>query len=153
MKKTIIAVASFGGHWIQLLRLAKVLSGKYDIHYISTNESASQMVAESVYYNVKDFNRNNPFKIFSVTWKIFRILRQLKPVAVITTGAAPGLVAVSVAKVLGIKTIWVDSVANAAQLSGSGKIASKFVDFPITQWENVSTKKVKFFGNVFGNLH
>jgi UDP-N-acetylglucosamine:LPS N-acetylglucosamine transferase len=72
------------------------------------------------------------------------------PAAVITTGAAPGLVALFAAKLCGVKTIWIDSVANVEHLSASGRVARKFADRVYTQWENLSTDNIYYKGNIFG---
>lgn len=73
-----------------------------------------------------------------------------KPDAVITTGAAPGLVAVFIARLMRKRTVWIDSIANAAHLSLSGRIASHFVSRTYTQWPDLATGRVLFAGNVFG---
>lgn len=151
-KKKIIAVASFGGHLIQLLRIMDVLEEKYDVTYVSTATEAGELVGDKPFHVVTDFNRKNPLRLFSVFYHLIELYRSVKPAAIISTGAAPGLMAIIAGKLLGIKTIWVDSIANAAHLSGSGKVAVKFADLAITQWENVAKGNVKYFGNVFGNI-
>ena len=45
---------------------------------------------------------------------------RLRPDVVITTGAAPGYFAVRIGKLLGARVVWVDSIANAEELSLSG---------------------------------
>jgi len=67
---------------------------------------------------------------------------------VISTGAAPGLMALMAAKILGIKTIWIDTIASAEKLSLSGRIALKFVDRLYTQWPDLSGPKVIYAGNI-----
>ncbi|WP_220347888.1 hypothetical protein [Alkalilimnicola ehrlichii] len=41
-------------------------------------------------------------------------------------------------KLLGAKTIWVDSLANAEQLSVSGAKVRRFADLWLTQWEHLA---------------
>lgn len=79
-----------------------------------------------------------------------RILRKVKPVAVFTTGAAPGLTCLMAAKLCGIKTIWIDSVANVEHLSASGRIAHKFVSRVYTQWPDLAVGNIVSAGNIFG---
>ena len=79
------------------------------------------------------------------------MIRQEKPDAIITTGAAPGLVFLLAGKLLGRKTIWIDSIANVEHLSASGRMASKFVSRTYTQWKDLATGKIQYAGNVFGN--
>jgi hypothetical protein len=68
---------------------------------------------------------------------------------VITTGAAPGYFAVRIGKLLGARVVWVDSIANAEELSLSGQKAGSFVDLWLTQWPQLAREcGPKHFGNV-----
>ncbi|MBN1256111.1 MAG: UDP-N-acetylglucosamine--LPS N-acetylglucosamine transferase, partial [Planctomycetes bacterium] len=52
-------------------------------------------------------------------------------------------------KLIGAKTIWVDSIANGGELSLSGKLAEKYADLWLTQWEHLTTEKGPYcFGSV-----
>ncbi|MDE5594558.1 MAG: hypothetical protein K2I89_03170 [Muribaculaceae bacterium] len=68
--------------------------------------------------------------------------------AVISTGAAPGFAALMAARVCGVKTIWIDSIANVQRLSASGRIARMFVSRIYTQWPALADEKVIYAGNV-----
>ena len=58
---------------------------------------------------------------------------------VISTGAAPGLVALAVAKLLtGSRTVWIDSIANTKQLSLSGRLARPVADAWLVQWPHLA---------------
>ena len=61
-----------------------------------------------------------------------------RPDVVITTGAAPGYFGVRFGKWLGARVVWVDSVANAEELSLSGEKAGTFVDLWLTQWAHLA---------------
>jgi len=126
----IIAISSVGGHWIQLLRL-KPFFDRHDTIFVSTRADFSGTVSGSQFYSISDFNRNNMKGVWFAIRDLIKILRKEKPDAVITTGAAPGLLALLIAKVFGVKTIWLDSIANVEELSMSGRIASIFALKPI----------------------
>ncbi len=146
----IFAVASIGGHWIQLLRIAKGLEKDFDVVYLSTNDRCAKMVEGHKFYKIIDFSRWDAYKLIPEFFRMIGLLLKERPKAVITTGAAPGLTCLLAARILGIKTIWIDSVANAAELSGSGHIASKFASRIYTQWEDLATDKIHYAGNIFG---
>jgi len=149
MKKAkVLAVASIGGHWIQLLRLTKAFSTEIELIYISTDDKIRVMVSESKFYKISDFSRWNAYKIVPVLFQVIRIIVRENPSAVISTGAAPGLVCLFIAKLAGKKTIWVDSLANVDQLSLSGRIASKFASRIYTQWEHLSSDNIYFSGSI-----
>jgi UDP-N-acetylglucosamine:LPS N-acetylglucosamine transferase len=62
-----------------------------------------------------------------------------RPDVVITTGSAPCLFALGLArKLFGARTIWIDSVANAEKLSSSGAQARRVADVWLTQWEHLA---------------
>jgi hypothetical protein len=73
----------------------------------------------------------------------------MRPDVVISTGAAPGFLALRLGRLLGARTIWVDSVANGEELSMSGKLAGRYADLWLTQWEHLAHEGgPQFRGNV-----
>ncbi|HAF36758.1 glycosyltransferase [Sphingobacterium multivorum] len=146
MEKKILAVASVGGHWVQLLRLIPLFN-QHNVAYVSTGEHFNTMVHGS-YYWIPDFNRNNIRGLFMATKKLVKIIKEEKPDLVITTGAAPGLLALVVAKLMKKHTIWLDSIANVERLSMSGRIAMRFCSRVYTQWPELAKGKIVYAGNV-----
>ena len=65
---------------------------------------------------------------------------RFRPDAVITTGAAPGYVALRLAKLRGCRTVWLDSIANAEESSMSGRLAQPYADLWLTQWEDLAAQ-------------
>lgn len=149
-KLKVFAVASIGGHWVQLLRIAKALEKEFDVVYMSTHEKCATMVEGRVYYSMNDFSRWDFYKMFLELLHSIYIICKEKPSIVITTGAAPGLVCLFAAKICGIRTVWIDSIANVEHISFSGRIASKFASRIYTQWPSLAGNKVIFAGNIFG---
>ncbi len=147
MKKKIIAISSVGGHWVELLRLQPLFAA-HNTLYVSTRADFNTMVPGSAFYSIADFNRNNMRGVFNALHSLWLIMRKEKPDVVISTGAAPGLMGLMVAKCFGIKTIWLDSIANVEELSLSGKIASKFCSRVYTQWPELAVGKIIYAGNV-----
>lgn len=145
----ILAVSSIGGHWIQLLRLMPAFEGS-EVEFMTTKQNFSTMVEGNKFYSIPDGNRWNKYGLVKCFFSIATIVKKSKPDVIITTGAAPGLIALFVGKLFGIKTVWVDSIANCEQISMSGKIAIKVADVIYTQWEHLESNKVKFHGNVLG---
>jgi UDP-N-acetylglucosamine:LPS N-acetylglucosamine transferase len=149
--KKVMAVASIGGHWIQLLRIARPMEEHYEMVYVSTHPKCATMVEGQRFHQTADFSRSDAWKLIPSFFKAVKTVWREKPDAIITTGAAPGLVFLMVGKLLGIKTIWIDSIANAEHLSASGRMASRFASRTYTQWKDLATEKIQFAGNVFGN--
>ena len=149
--KKVMAVASIGGHWIQLLRIARPMEEHYEMIYVSTHPKCATMVEGQKFCQTTDFSRSDAWKLIPSLFKAFKTIWQEKPEAIITTGAAPGLVFLWVGKLLGRKTIWIDSIANAEHLSASGRMASKFSSRIYTQWKDLAVGNILYAGNVFGN--
>lgn len=143
----IVAVASGGGHWVQLQRIIPAFQNN-EIIYISTHASFALTVKEHEFYTVPDANRWKKFRLLLVGYKIFNLLLTLKPDVVITTGAAPGVIGILVGKIIGARTIWLDSIANVEKISLSGKLALRFADRVYTQWPALATDDIKYAGNV-----
>lgn len=149
-EKRILAAASIGGHWIQLLRIAKPLEKNYEVAYMSTHEKCAKMVEGHEFYQMQDFSRWNAWRLVPAFFHCLNIVRKVRPAALITTGAAPGLVALIAAKCLGHKTIWVDSIANVKHLSLCGRIALRFASRTYTQWPDLAEGNIISSGNVLG---
>jgi hypothetical protein len=72
-----------------------------------------------------------------------------RPHVVITTGAAPGYFAIRMGRVLGARTLFLDSVANAEKLSLSAHLSQRHADLMLTQWPDVAERTgSKFMGSV-----
>ena len=151
-QKKVIAVASIGGHWVQLLRIARPMEERYEMVYISTHPKCATMVEGQTFYLMSDFSRTNAWKLIPAFFHLLKIVWREKPDAIITTGAAPGLACLMAGMLLGRKTIWIDSIANVDHLSMSGRIASKFASRTYTQWKDLACNHIQYAGNVLGYL-
>ena len=144
----VLAISSGGGHWVQLLRLRPAFEG-CEMVYATVREGYRADVTGSSFHLIPDSNRWNKFALVKSAVAIFLLLLREKPDVVITTGAAPGYFAVRLGKLLRMKTIWVDSVANAEELSMSGSKAGCCADLWLTQWPHLAKDSgPKYFGNV-----
>jgi hypothetical protein len=117
----------------------------YDVAYITTNASYRSQVGANRFYVVCDANRWNKVKlIFMALGLVLAMIRE-RPQVVISTGAAPGYVALRLGKLLGARTIWVDSIANVDELSLSGQKIGKHADLWLTQWPHLAGPGGPFF--------
>lgn len=135
-QKTILAVASAGGHWVQLQRLSPAWAG-HRLVYATTAQGVTQSEGHPV-HRVTDANRWERLKMLRMALEVLWLLLRLRPDAVVTTGAAPGLAAVAFGRLLGAKTLWIDSIANSEELSGSGRLARRWAHRCITQWPHLA---------------
>lgn len=133
----ILAVASAGGHWQQLMALRPAFEG-HRVTYMTTLEGLADRFDAAPAVTVPDCNRDTPLLALRGAAVIALRLIRLRPDVVISTGALPGVIALAVGRALRARTIWVDSVANAEELSASGRLARRFADLHLTQWPEVA---------------
>jgi UDP-N-acetylglucosamine:LPS N-acetylglucosamine transferase len=142
-----MAVASSGGHWVQLRRLQPAFDG-HDVAYVTTHRGHRCEVGSARFYAVRDGNRTSKLALFVSALQIALVLVRERPQIVISTGAAPGYFAICGAKLLGARTVWIDSVANVDELSMSGRLASEKADLCLTQWPHLAGGFVTYQGSV-----
>lgn len=146
--KGILLVCSGGGHWVQMSKLLPAFDGQR-VTIATVDISVQSQYPQYEFIKVPDFNRKEPVKIIDGLFKIFKIVYRSKASCVISTGAAPGLLGLFTAKLLGKKTLWIDSIANTKRISLSGRIASFFVDELLTQWPMLSQhSKAQYKGRI-----
>lgn len=136
-KKIILAVASSGGHWIQLLRLRPAFDG-YDVVFASTNKTNYTDVGEKPFYSFTDAHRKVFWNFFVMFFQVLFLMIRVRPSIIITTGSAPGLMTLAIGKLFSTRNVWIDSIANVERLSTSGKFARYFADLYLTQWEDLA---------------
>lgn len=136
-KKKILAIASSGGHWIQLMRLIPAFDGS-EVVFVSTHSGYKDQVKGAVFHAVTDATRWEKMKLIKMAFEVRKIISFEKPDIIVSTGAAPGLMAIIWGKLSGRKTIWIDSIANVDRISMSGRIARPFTNLHLTQWEHLA---------------
>lgn len=120
-----------------------------ELVYANTFEGLAENSGVGRAYVVRDCNRATPWANLGCALDIWRILRRERPDVVVSTGAAPGLIALALGKLVGARTIWIDSVANSEELSLSGRLAGRFADLWLTQWRHLgSPKGPQYWGSV-----
>lgn len=137
MTKRILAIASGGGHWQQLMLMREAFGG-LEVTYATTLEGLPEEFGAAPAVLVPDANRDEKVAtlraVFAIGWLVLR----LRPHVVFSTGALPGVIALAFGRLIGARTIWVDSIANAEEMSMSGRLARRFATHWLSQWEHVA---------------
>lgn len=136
-KKKILAVSSGGGHWVELIRLLPAFAG-HIVVFATVDKVYRSDAGSAGFYTIQDVTRWNKLRWVQTFMKLAYILLREKPDVVISTGALPGYFSLRLAKWFGIKTIWVDSIANVEELSMSGQSIGKHADLWLTQWPQLA---------------
>ena len=136
-QKRVLAIASGGGHWQQLMQLRPAFE-KQPATYMTTDPAYAVDVPGCDVFVVTDANKDVPLKLIRSACEVLLQVIKIRPDVVISTGAAPGLFGIMFGRLIGARTIWVDSIANAETVSLSGRIALKFAHVVLTQWPHLA---------------
>ena len=143
-------VCSSGGHFLQLYELRCLWEVHEhfwvtflgnDTHYLLNNEKK--------YWAFNPTNRNIK-NLINNSFLAFKLLRKEKPEIIISTGAGICVPFIFIGKLLGIKTVYIESLTRVKKLSLSGKLVYPLVSFLLVQWPELEEKykKALFKGNV-----
>lgn len=145
--KPILAISSSGGHWSQLMLLRDAFDG-LPVVYVSTVPNAGEANGLEDYRLVPEANRNSGLRILRLAWSTLRTFAAVNPHTVVSTGALPGLMMVVCGRIAGRRTVWVESIANAEQMSMCGTIARFVCHTCLVQWPEQQGKRTIFAGSV-----
>jgi UDP-N-acetylglucosamine:LPS N-acetylglucosamine transferase len=144
----VLAVASGGGHWEQLMLLAPTLD-RFASRFATTEPELARQRGIADAAILPDCNQNQPLRSALCAAVAFREVLRFRPHVVISTGAAPGFFCILAGRLIGAKTLWIDSVANGEELSMCGKLSKRFAHQCWTQWEHLAAEPApRYFGAV-----
>src|SRR5579864_1951544 len=141
----VLAVASSGGHWIQLQRILPAFSG-FDVVYVTVQDSYRSQVPQNKFYLVNDATRWDKSGLVLLAVRLAWIIAKERPHVIVSTGAAPGYFALLFGRWTGARTIWIDSIANAEHLSMSGAHVGRYADLWLTQWPHLARHDGPHYG-------
>jgi hypothetical protein len=134
----VLAIASGGGHWVQLQRLRPAFQG-FDVAFVGVSELYEDDVQGHRFHVIRDVTRWDKWGLVVLAVQLIVVLLRERPSVVITTGSAPGLLGLVLAKTLfRTRTVWIDSIANCERMSTSGMRARRFADVWLTQWPHLA---------------
>ena len=144
----ILAIASGGGHWVQLMRLRPAFDD-LDVAYCSVQKDYAEQVQGRRFYAIRDVSRRNPLSSMMVFFQLLLVFVRERPDLLVTTGSAPALIAILISRFFRVKSLWIDSVANCEQLSTSGRNAARFASKCVSQWPEVARDNgLDYWGSV-----
>jgi UDP-N-acetylglucosamine:LPS N-acetylglucosamine transferase len=135
----VLAIASGGGHWVQLLRLRPAFAGER-VAFVTVKRTYRADVGDAPFYVVNDATRWNKLGLLRLALRMTWIVLRERPDVIVTTGAAPGYFGVLIGKLFGARTAWIDSMANVERLSLSGQKVGRWADLWLTQWPELASE-------------
>lgn len=156
-KKRILLVCSDGGHLAQMLEL-KELFIKYNYLLVTEKTPATEALKSNYtirYVNPRPEGQNRKLKFYlSILlnfWLAFKMLIQHKPKVVITTGSHTAVPYCILAKILGIKVVWILSYARINSKAKSASLIYPIADRFLVQWPKMKLhyKKALYVGSIY----
>ena len=143
-----LAVASGGGHWVQLRRVVPALADHHVI-YLTIHPTYRTDVPGAKVHVVNDATRWDRIGSLRMALRILWVILRERPDVVLTTGAAPGYFAIVFGRLVGARTIWLDSIANVEHVSMSGQMVRRHAHLWLTQWPHLATESgPQYLGSV-----
>ncbi|MBR1884197.1 MAG: polysaccharide biosynthesis protein [Clostridia bacterium] len=150
----VMYVASAGGHLSELLELEPLFKKHSKVIITEKTESTLKLKEKYDLKYVAYGSKQYMYKyIFIFPYNIIKAMYYIlkyRPKVIITTGAHTGGIFVTVGKILGKKTIYIESMAKVDSLSQTGKFVYNKVDKFYVQWEDLCKKydKCKYLGRL-----
>ncbi|QHU98895.1 PssD/Cps14F family polysaccharide biosynthesis glycosyltransferase [Synechocystis sp. CACIAM 05] len=136
----LLLISSSGGHFNALCQLASFWQN-YDRQWVTfpTATTRNYLAQEKVHWAFGPTNRNFP-NLCRNLGLAARIIHQEQPDMVITTGAGVAVPFLLFAKLLGIKTVFIESFTRVNDLSLSAKLILPCIDVLYVQWEQLQQR-------------
>lgn len=131
-KVDILLYACVGGHLDQLVGIADALKD-YTMLFVVNDRYAERPIMKGRTLRIT-FAERDWRQLLNIAEAI-GILLKYKPKVIISTGSAPAVWFILFGKLLGIKSIFVESIARVETLSLTGKLVKPFADHFFVQWE------------------
>jgi UDP-N-acetylglucosamine:LPS N-acetylglucosamine transferase len=149
-RPVVLAAASGGGHWRQLRRLSAAFEDCDRVWATVFDEEAPDTEGDPV-HRLPEVSR---WTVGRMPWHFVRawsLIGRVRPDVVVSTGALPGLLVLVAARLRGVSTVWIDSLANVERMSMSGRLARRFAGLWLTQWAHLARDGgPRYHGTVVG---
>jgi UDP-N-acetylglucosamine:LPS N-acetylglucosamine transferase len=150
--RPLMIVCSSGGHLLQMIELREAWA-TFERVWVTFDKSdaRSLLAGERVVHAHSPTNRNVPnlLRNMRLAW---RLLRDERPAAILTTGAGVAVPFAWVGRLRGIPTLYVESVTRIEGLSLSARLIAPVARRMYVQWPELaaaSRGRVHFEGNLF----
>ena len=151
----VLLVCTGGGHLLQLWSLREAWAGLPRAWVVASNDASdvdSLLAGERVYRAFAPASRSlrNLARNLALAQ---RVLRGLRPRAVVTTGAAVAVPFAWIARLHGVPVVWVETLARVERPSLSCRLAGPAVDRVYVQWPELlqSLPRARYAGTVFAS--
>jgi beta-1,4-N-acetylglucosaminyltransferase len=147
--RPVLVVLGEGGHTTELLRLVDQLDTDHDIHYVVPLEdplSARRIRRPGPVHRLPR-PRAKDAGVVEAAWATgrallgaLRLVRRLRPVAVLSTGPAIAVPVSLAARMHGAEIVFIETVSRVTTVSGTGRIMRRVADTYFVQWPELAER-------------
>ena len=131
----ICVVSSIGGHLDEVMQLLPVIR-EHDYYFVVNAEGNLPAQIEGKTMRIVHSERD--WKLLVNLWEAARILKAKRPDVIISCGAGPAVPFAIVGKLMGVKTVFVESFAAVETPTLTGKILYRIADLFVYQWKSLA---------------
>ncbi len=143
----ICLTCSHGGHLTEILRLMDAFK-EHDVFFITYAGTRSKGLENK--YTMKNLGKN-PLRFLISLPKVYYILLHEKPDIIISTGSEIAIPVFYIARILGIKTMFIESICRVKEPSLTGRIVYPVSGVFLVQWKQLLCKfgeRAQYWGSV-----
>jgi beta-1,4-N-acetylglucosaminyltransferase len=144
----IALICNGGGHLTEMLYLLEAFEN-HKIFFITNADPRINQVKYKKF--LIEYIGTNLWKMIKAFIRTFNILIKEKPDLIISTGAEIAIPSIILARIIGIKTIYIESLARVKNKSKTGRILYFIADVFLVQWPDLLKKygeKARFEGGI-----
>lgn len=137
----LLIICSCGGHLLQMLALERAWSD-FERVWVTFDKSDARSLLEDerVVYAHGPTNRNVPNLLRNLRMAV-GLLRRERPSAILTTGAGVAVPFAFIGRMLGIRTVYVESVTRIEEMSLSGRLIKPVAVRTYAQWPELAATR------------
>jgi len=151
-ERPLLLICSCGGHLMQLVGLRRAWEG-YPRVWVTFDkpDSRSLLDGERVVYAHGPTNRNLPNLARNLRLAR-RVVRDVRPAAVLTTGAGLAVPFAGIARAAGVPVVYVESLTRIRELSLSGRLIAPLAAEVFVQWPELADARpgARYAGTLLG---
>ena len=130
----VLLVCSSGGHLAQLHRLDGWWRDQERAWVTFPGADAERLLADEAVYWAYHPTTRNLLNLVRNTWLAWRLLRRLRPEVVVSNGAGVAVAFFVIARMLGIRTVFVEVYDRIDSSTLTGRLCAPLSDLFLVQW-------------------
>jgi beta-1,4-N-acetylglucosaminyltransferase len=130
-------ISSAGGHLTEILEIAPAFEG-HQLFMVTYNGPRVAELAQGYPTYALDNIGTSPWRAFAALPLAWRVMRHERPEVLISTGSEIALPFFLVAKLLGIRTVYVECTCRVYSSSATGRLLYRLVDAFYVQWPQLA---------------